>query len=107
NSCGQWGERDDDGGFVIDQVTPTSFRVVTGDGKSFACALTGLAFDCPDRYDETITNPGLDAALHIHATATGTFTDPAHGRGTQKATATCTGTQCSLAPVTFPCTAAV
>ena len=94
------------GAFAIDNASSTSFRVVPGDGtQPFTCTLSGKAFDCPNRAAATEDyRPGFDAVVTVNAIANGTFSTSTHATGRQKATVTCTGTQCNATGASFPCT---
>ena len=97
------------GAFAIDASSSTSFHVIPNDGTaSFTCTLNGSAYDCPDRAAAVQDlRPGIDAVITMRATARGTFSSESRATGTQDATATCAGTQCSATGVTFPCMAKV
>ena len=81
-------------------ITPTG-------EAAFACTISGASFTCPDRSNSDIPGAPLDATVHLHVTAYGTFSSPTAATGHQRVDATCTGTQCDLAAaavgVTFPC----
>ncbi len=74
---------------------------------SFACTLSAASFTCPDRADSVTPVPTMDASVHLHVSAYGTFSSPTAAAGHQRVDATCAGTQCAaagaLAGVTFPC----
>ena len=93
------------GAFGIDTASSTSFHVVPNDGTaSFACSLSGAAFDCPERATAMQDlRPALDAVYTARATARGTLASSTRGSGRQEATVTCAGTQCNVLG-TFPCT---
>ncbi|MBN1770435.1 MAG: hypothetical protein JXB32_04170 [Deltaproteobacteria bacterium] len=120
---GSWGylEGDlfDDGCHYGDPATSPmgTFRLVnngdrtmtittTGD-PPFSCTLDGASYACPDRASSDVPVPTLDATLHLHVAAYGTFSSPTATAGHQTVVATCTGTQCDLAAaaagVTLPC----
>ena len=94
------------GSFAIDIASSTMFRIVPGDGTApFTCTLSGKAFDCPNRAAATEDyRPAVDAVVTVNAIANGTFSSSTQASGRQKATVTCTGTQCSATGASFPCT---
>jgi hypothetical protein len=96
------------GAFVIDQVTPGSFRITPGDGSApFTCTTTTTKFSCPNRASfVSDLRPSVDAVVTGHATAEGKFSDATHGSGSQHATVDCVGTQCALVGP-MPCNFAV
>jgi hypothetical protein len=92
------------GNFVIDMTSAAGFRVVPADGTAaFSCTLADGAFDCPDRaaFSEDL-RPQIDAAITARAVADGSFSSETAGTGQQRATVSCTGSQCA-ALATFPC----
>ena len=96
------------GGFAIDQVTASSFRVAPNDGTpAFTCTSNSGGFSCPNRATFVMNyRPAVDAVVTVHATASGVFHDPSHGSGRQNATVDCAGTQCAaIGPL--PCQFAV
>lgn len=98
------------GTFIIDQLTPTSFRIVPGDGTAaFPCSYDATGFSCPDRLSHVEDlRPSLDALIMVHAVASGSFSSSTAGTGNQTATATCSGSQCNvLGANAFPCMAKV
>ena len=97
------------GAFAIDASSSTSFHVIPNDGSApFTCTLNGSAYNCPERAAATLDlRPQVDALITMRATAQGTFTSDTRATGSQDATATCAGTQCAAAGVTFPCMAKV
>jgi hypothetical protein len=107
-TCNATTPRGQNGDFGVDQVVAASFRIVPGDGTApFTCTSNGAEFSCPNRASFFMDyRPGVDAAITIRVTATGTFSDSSHATGRQNATVECTGTQCSvLGPL--PCNFAV
>jgi hypothetical protein len=105
NSCNSNVQTGESGDFLIDASQLTSFHVMPNDGtESFTCSLSTGAFNCPNRTAGTMDyRPSIDAVATYHVDVDGTFSDPTHGSGTQKATVDCAGTQCSLGGA-FPCT---
>jgi hypothetical protein len=106
NTCPSNTPTIENGAFVIDTVTATSFRIVPNDGTApFTCSLSSTGFDCPNRGNAVEDlHPGLDAIVNAHAVANGSFSTSTHGTGRQEATVTCTGTQCNALGASFPCT---
>lgn len=96
------------GAFAIDNASSTSFHVIPNDGTApFTCALSGAAFDCPERATAMQDlRPAVDAVFTARAIATGSFASSTQGSGRQEATVTCAGAQCAAAG-TFPCTVKV
>jgi hypothetical protein len=88
------------GPFEVGQVTTASFVVTPHDGTApFTCkATTTGGFSCPTRaqFNIDLHSRGIDALIHVQATASGVFLDPSRARGKQDAVLTCTGTQCSV-----------
>ena len=96
-----------DGDFVIDQASASSFRIVPGDTTApFTCTTNGAKFSCPNRASLVMDVPGVDATITVHATASGTFSDTTHATGSQQATVDCAGSQCALIGP-LPCNFAV
>jgi hypothetical protein len=98
------------GGFGLVNNGDDGFTVVPNDGTdSFDCIVDGADFDCPERATEEETvDPQYDATLIGQAEASGTFSDPENGSGTQTAVVECEGSDCALVElatgVDFPCT---
>src|ERR1043166_8695600 len=74
-------------GVPYDQVI-SSLRITPSDGTAaFLGSETGAKFSCPNRGSFVADlHPSIDAIVTVHATATGTFSDPDHATGTQQAT---------------------
>jgi hypothetical protein len=103
SSCNQ-AVQGENGEFSIDSVLAGSFHVIPNDGTTpFTCSLDHGAFDCPDRaWKMQSLQPAYDANLTVHGTAAGTFSSSVRAAGQQKATVTCTGSDC--ASLGLPCT---
>jgi hypothetical protein len=108
NTCRAGTPQGEDGKFAIDQVVPTSFRIIPNDGTSpFVCTWNRVGFSCPARLSFVADNrPAVDAVITGHATATGKFSDSGHGTGRQDAEIDCSGAQCGQIG-SFPCDIAV
>ncbi len=102
DTCGN--QVDGDGGFTIDMVTSSSFRInwptspplsascVTNVSKFYECTMPTAVVDQAPVYDAVVT---IDLALEGH------ITTPNLATGTQRITLGCTGTECS--EVVTPC----
>jgi hypothetical protein len=92
--------QDDDGAFssMIEQVAPTSFRVVPDDGTApFTCTTSDAQYSCPNVASLAMDyHPSFDAVLTIHAAATVTLTDSSHGSVRLETTLDCSGMQCGM-----------
>ncbi|TMQ04442.1 MAG: hypothetical protein E6J90_51435 [Deltaproteobacteria bacterium] len=108
STCSATTPHGEGGNFAIDQVLPASFRIVPNDSTApFICASSSAGFSCPNRASLVVDDrPSVDAVITVHVTATGRFSDGAHGTGRQAARVDCTGTQCGLIGP-FPCDFAV
>ncbi len=97
------------GGFSIDSVTPTSFRVIPEDSTApFTCTRIGTSYMCPERAAYVRDyRPAVDAVVTFHATAQGTFSSSTRATGRQDANVSCIGTQCALLSTALPCQFAV
>jgi hypothetical protein len=95
------------GTFTIANPGGGTFTVTAGADPPFACTLSGSRFSCPDRLDNEIPLSGLDAVVHIHVGAFGTFSSSRAAAGYQRADASCSGADCDVAAavagVTWPC----
>src|ERR1043166_955062 len=83
-------------GVPYDQVI-SSLRITPSDGTAaFLGSETGAKFSCPNRASFVADlHPSIDAIVTVHATATGTFSDPDRAMGTQQATVDCAGSRCA------------
>jgi hypothetical protein len=107
NTCSMNTPRGQNGDFLIDQVSASSFRIIPADSTApFTCRTTGAKFSCPNRASFVMDVPGVNATITVHATASGTFSDTTHATGSQQATVDCAGAQCALVGP-LPCTFAV
>ena len=96
------------GDFALINNGDGTFTVDPEDGTDpFKCVLDGDAFDCPQRLQGTISEPGVDAVISFNVRAAGTFDSETYALGTQTGVGTCTGSACPVAStvlgIPFPC----
>ncbi len=96
------------GDFVVDNPGDGTFTITPGDDTDpFECELGEAGnFGCPERYVESITEPGVAATLDAFVAASGTTTATSM-TGEQAGRITCDGADCALAEAaletSFPC----
>jgi hypothetical protein len=96
------------GDFSVENHGDGTFTITPGDATdAFDCQLGGDgAFECPERFVESVTEPGVDAALDVSVAIAGT-TSATSMEGEQLGSMTCAGADCGLAEdllgTSFPC----
>ena len=95
------------GTFALVDNADGTMTITPPSEPAFSCTLSGASFTCPDRSNSDVPVPTMDATVHLHVAAYGTFSSPTAAAGHQRVEATCAGTQCAAAGaavgVTFPC----
>jgi hypothetical protein len=98
---------DPNGSFSLTNHGDGTLTITPGEQAPFQCSMSGSSFDCPSRADEDITVTGIDAAVHVQATAEGSFSSDTACSGHETANFSCTGTACDAVQTylgtTFPC----
>ncbi len=97
------------GDFAVDNHGDGTFTIAPGDDSDpFDCQMSdGGKFECPERYVESISEPGISANLEALVTVEGTTSND-EMEGEQLGRIVCDGADCSIAEdflgTTFPCT---